>query len=710
MMGKTTFALHAANELKKMKKDNWVVFMDLKTYADVLHTDDQQNHELIYVDYFLDKILELSNEISIQVFKYLFNSGKVMFVVDGFDEISPTYKNFVLNFVKMIHDSKNGLLLTTRPHLSHEIEKHLECKSVKMHPFTEKDQIEFLRNVGCSASKAKTLLSKYKQPHSKEDFFRIPLHVSMLSVSFIERQKEVDQIVTKFWFYEDFVKEKIRIWGDEKGTLATKDGQELQSNDGNNVFRTHEIVALSLFEPGLLEKLEFDTISKDDHEKVIRMGLLVVDQNGKLEFLHKTCEEYFVANFIHKRILRTKNTDKSTNDAFHELVEKVLTEDHKVVRGFLDDVFKQDGENKDFPILSKRLEKTICNSKNFLGQIIEEEQENLTKFILETLDLKPVTKMMLDIDLSTATGNFHYFKALWSLIENYATDVHKKKVLSRDGVLTSAVLDNEVLSHVLEKATEIFSKTELKNFLLLGGKVGTALHTATRNTTPKAFDAIWAKIDEEFESIEEKKKFFQVKGERQRSVLCQAIRSNRKNVIQSVLSTALKLFSKDEMLGILSAEDSENLSPLCLSVNLSRAIFNTFWKFLIENFESRHRETLLFRPCSEGQNIFLHCALNENFSIFEKVFKTAKELNIGKLKAIITSQSSNKENILHVAAESRNLEFFENIWQIVEPIFDNPDEKKAFLMQKDTMGQTIFERDENDREFVDSIRSITYQS
>lgn len=81
----------------------------------------------------------------------MFKEGRVVILMDGFDEISPSYKEFNLNVMKAIlnqTESSNQLWISTRPHLQEELAKTVKPKNVhKLKPLTKVDRRKFLKHL-----------------------------------------------------------------------------------------------------------------------------------------------------------------------------------------------------------------------------------------------------------------------------------------------------------------------------------------------------------------------------------------------------------------------------------------------------------------------------------------------------------------------------------------------------------------------------------
>jgi len=144
-MGKSTSAAHLARDFKRKNPLILVVFVDLKQHTKAFSKDkDEQKFEEINQSFFSKKLLNFPNNFEQEIFKHFYDNGKVHFVIDGFDEISPDYKLFVKTILKAVRYSGNRLLVTTRPHLAEKLEEELDTKAFRLLPFSYHDQIQVL--------------------------------------------------------------------------------------------------------------------------------------------------------------------------------------------------------------------------------------------------------------------------------------------------------------------------------------------------------------------------------------------------------------------------------------------------------------------------------------------------------------------------------------------------------------------------------------
>lgn len=141
-IGKSALAVQLARDSKLKNPLIWVVFIDLKFHTKVFKA--KYEVEKIYGKFFSQEFLKLDSTSKDKVFSHMYDKGKVFFIMDGFDEISPDYTKSVMKILRTVKNSDNHLLVTTRPFCAERLETELQRKVISMEPSTNKDQIKFL--------------------------------------------------------------------------------------------------------------------------------------------------------------------------------------------------------------------------------------------------------------------------------------------------------------------------------------------------------------------------------------------------------------------------------------------------------------------------------------------------------------------------------------------------------------------------------------
>lgn len=150
--GKTTEFKMMAERIKKKFAMRWVVFLNLQEHISAYEADGNisqafESHDEIS-KYFCEKILKIQ-DFEAKAFTHLFSEDRIVFFMDGSDEISPRFKEFSMNLVIAIEEkTQNLLLVSTRPHLENEFKKNLSLEiTFKLKPFTTKQSMEYFEKV-----------------------------------------------------------------------------------------------------------------------------------------------------------------------------------------------------------------------------------------------------------------------------------------------------------------------------------------------------------------------------------------------------------------------------------------------------------------------------------------------------------------------------------------------------------------------------------
>jgi predicted NACHT family NTPase len=309
---------------------------------------------------FLSKdVLKLESNLEKLLFKKCFEgneTNKLVVMVDGFDEISPKYKQTVLDMLQVLKQtSLEQLWVTTRPYLRQELEDALQQLSYTLQPFSEDEQVEFLKkfwlqhldseDMGQARLKiyAEVLIRKLAQSinDKEKEFTGIPLQTRMLAEAFekqfrklYESEKSEPELQHKLdllGLYRGFIDRKYDIYYTEKsktpaGKMAAEEHREC---DLKYIKVEHQRLALkTLFTEDKIAFLQNDHHSSFSDEELGRIGIVQKNNEGELQFIHRTIAEYFVAEFLINQL--TKKIEQ------HDLLLNIvlLEKDYQVTRLF----------------------------------------------------------------------------------------------------------------------------------------------------------------------------------------------------------------------------------------------------------------------------------------------------------------------------------------------------------------------------------------
>ena len=373
-MGKSTLLTHLSEQIKKKFKAKWLVRIDLNDHTDALQTLQQkQIDKEKAIEFVSEKLLKHKPGLEMELFKQGFNEEqnlRVIIMIDGFDDISPLYKETVIDLMQaLLQTALEQLWVTTRPHLRRELEDRLQRLSYTIEPFPEENQVEFLTKFWSlrdwftkmddkeqqekSKKKleifAEELIKKLSQSVSDKDkdFASFPLHCRILAEEFDEEFKtfclsveSVPQLPFKLdllGLCRRFIERKYDIYQVEKLQVQANNiiAIEQRKRDLKRVTGDLQLLALKvLFTEEQVTHLETKRHCSYSTEEVSRIGLVQVSHEGKLHFIHRTFAEYLVTDYFVNCL--TEGNNISQQVLTFVLKDIFLKEIFRVIRGFID--------------------------------------------------------------------------------------------------------------------------------------------------------------------------------------------------------------------------------------------------------------------------------------------------------------------------------------------------------------------------------------
>jgi hypothetical protein len=361
--------------------------------------------------------------------------------------------------------------------LKEDLEDNLQQLSYTLQPFSEDEQVEFLKkfwseNLNLGVKKqhrlqidAKALITKLAQSISDKDkqFTGIPLQTRMLAEVFDEKFKsfylleksepELPHKLDLLGLYRRFTDRKYDIYfGEKSKTLAGNVAVEEQRKSYlKNIHLEHQRLALeALFTDDEVTFLQIYDESTFSDEELARIGIVQRKNEGKPQFIHRTFAEYYVAELLIKQL--TKKT-KQVQEFLLNVV--LLKEDCQVIRNFLDGLLKnfeptkgalrEYGEKLDGECYKKQVHAPLKFAKTGLYKAAKEGNVHIIGFLIDSLksgeSLSAVTKLLLAKDhegktawhKATEGGHVEVLEKLW----NWAKELQLKPEEIRNKVLLS---------------------------------------------------------------------------------------------------------------------------------------------------------------------------------------------------------------------------------------------------------------------------------
>jgi hypothetical protein len=249
------------------------------------------------------------------------NGGNVTVLTDGFDEICPNHAEKAVVILSELMKTKVGRIwVTSRPLEKDRLEKILSVFSFNMKKLSHESQEDMLRNLLKLETGEETVnLDRYLLGLNKsvydENFTGCPLYIMMIATVC-----EADNKLQLNWdnysytkidlinLYEEFVEIKLHIYITEKQNADITKSSVLDNLEDlkETLFNKLEKCALvAILPPNVLESLHDKNIEAEIQPFLAKVqagkdktGIVMNVVDGKPQFVHRTFEEYFAAQWF----------------------------------------------------------------------------------------------------------------------------------------------------------------------------------------------------------------------------------------------------------------------------------------------------------------------------------------------------------------------------------------------------------------------------
>ena len=405
----------------------------------------------------------------------------MIILIDGLDEISPHYKNDVLDIIDDLKKMNTKIVITTRPHLREELEKHYGVVSYQMTKFNYENQKNFLINYWTLKSKnilyndlekkAEYILQKIaKSINDRErELTGIPLQLKLLSEIYLDQFNKDEELNLKL-LYDKFVQKKYYSHCIEKKRINLND-PEIEE-EIKEIFQKcldeHEKLALfSLMEHkkisekfnGLKEEIEAFFKKYEDGSK--NYGIISQVKDRNVVFTHKTFQEYFISCYV------TRNINKiEVKQILFKII--LIEDDYKIVRLFLNSNLKE-LNNNGTQSEKKNLEKSEINdfTQSLYVASIEGHFE-IVKYLIEKWDFDNDKEKCnyTNTCFILACENNHL--EIVKFLVDQGTDVNAKTYFLNTGLILACENGHlEIAKYLVENRAHIKAKTYYQNTALM---------------------------------------------------------------------------------------------------------------------------------------------------------------------------------------------------------------------------------------------------
>jgi ankyrin repeat protein len=687
------------------------VRIDLNDHTDALKTlKKEQIGTEKAIEFVSEKILKLEPGLEAELFKHCCEQKQkvdIVIMLDGFDEISPSYKQTVTALLQALRQTAvEQLWVTTRPHLRKELEDELQQLSYTLEPFSEENQVEFLTKFWSLnkwyteihskgkeekkvklANYAKHLIKKIAQSISDKDkqFTGIPFQCRMLAEAFDKEVKtfcqsaatvpELTFSLDLFGLYETFMKRKYDIFVEEKFKIP-------ESNVGAELARTrllapitqdHQILALkTLFGEEQVALLQINKQCTSTDEDLTRIGILHVSDDGKPHFIHRTFAEYYAADYFVKQLTKRSNTSKQVQDL---LLEKIFLEgDYRVIRVFIDRLLSRCNPSQEVLKQYGNRISDLCGYGTLtLHQSALEGNANIVGFLLESLQAGEHTDIVHDLLLAQGDDG----DSAW-------------KVAARGR-------ERLLLRRLCQKGKETLTADELRNKYLLAkeNKGMTAWQYASWQSNFEALQKLWEWGKKTLSAEELSNKLLLAKDEWGQTAWHLAAKKGNIEILEELWEWGKGTLTAEELSNkLLLAIDKWGKSAWhYVSQGYNAEALQKLWEWGKETLTAEELSNKwLLAKNKWGQTAWNLAAKKGNIEILQKLWECGKEtLTAEELSNKLLLAKDNEERTAwHYASQWDNVELLHYMWEWGKETLTAEDLSNKWLLAKDNMQQTAW--------------------
>ncbi|KAG5668085.1 hypothetical protein PVAND_016040 [Polypedilum vanderplanki] len=376
--GKSTTFKHLLKNFKSEYKDNYVSYIDLKFYSTIYekYNEKMKDLNLITKEILVDFLVDFLNikDIELALFKFCFETNRVILLFDGVDEISPTYKHFFMNLVQSIKKlTMNYQWISSRRNPGEEIAQVLKLSYFILKPYTDDDIKSMIQNYlknhknNLDPEEIFDFLKTLDGARNENDFNN-PLIIKIITEYFIKENMPLDQL-NLYNLYKYLFEKKIEILGEKEKVIGKS---HYNRTAGMNIWKVHQVFAIKLLTHSEDNDLKFLSImikwlndkSNWKPENIYHYGFLYVDNwdkdNERPIFIHRTFAEFFMAEFFIQFYNSLFDLKFISPEEF-SLLRLINLKDLEIINNFIES-YKRVHSQENIPKLKERFMKVVNSS------------------------------------------------------------------------------------------------------------------------------------------------------------------------------------------------------------------------------------------------------------------------------------------------------------------------------------------------------------
>jgi hypothetical protein len=250
-------------------------------------------------------------EINDDLFDFYANSGKFIFILDGFDEIDPSLVLNVINELELFSEKYSSLkiIISSRPDSG--IEKSAYFRVYDLAPLGVDDHQGILQKLIKNDEQEEIILKALRQSRTQiRELLTTPLMMTLLVLVYKAEQKIPEQFSD---FYENlFQTMLLRHDKSKPGFVRAKNCQInerklqelfeafcfLASKESLTTINSDHIYTLA---KNAIENTKIDCDTSNFIKDISKIACMIIEEGLEFHFIHKSVREYHAANFIKRR-------------------------------------------------------------------------------------------------------------------------------------------------------------------------------------------------------------------------------------------------------------------------------------------------------------------------------------------------------------------------------------------------------------------------
>jgi len=278
-------------------------------------------------DTFLEMGLDFKGNENGELFKHFAGSGKLAFLLDGFDEIPFEFQKDTIRILEHLVKRFPNLqvVISSRPH-SDIINS--DCFDVvEISPLNKSGRNTLIEKLCEDPQQANLLKKAISQKVDIASVITTPLLVTLLVITYKSHQEVPERLSS---FYDDVFSTLLSRHDQSKPGFVRKRYSQLNDLEilecfniisllslKGNISKLNEDMLIQLTQKALTEIHKPVTIAKELINDIVRITNLMIQDGDEFHFIHKTIQEYHAAKFISK-------VPKKVAKAFYEKIKSTV--------------------------------------------------------------------------------------------------------------------------------------------------------------------------------------------------------------------------------------------------------------------------------------------------------------------------------------------------------------------------------------------------